>query len=725
MDKKIYFLDLHDYIQVILLLKKGAPMKSGNSFQNIISILLLTFFLSCGINQTIQIPPPPVTTVNTVIDTLHNVEIPDDYRWLEDQESKETRDWIDTQNNYTRSILDQLPQNDELTNRLNELINIDYISTPSVRNGKYFYYKRNAGQDLKIIYYRETADSPEQILIDPHTLSEDHSINTNIIDISTDGSILVYGVRQGGEDQQEIHLFDVKSKTDLKDILPRASYFGSIVITVDNKGLYYMVHTSEAGPRVYYHKIGDDQTNDKIIFGKKFTSEMFISPDISEDGKYLLLTVSLGADGKQTEVYYKNLKKNSPIKSLTKGIKARFTPTAVGSTVFLKTDWKAPNGKILKADLMKPASKNWIEIIPASDLVLKSFSLSDGNICVNYLDSVKSKVSIFTPEGQFITDIAFPNIGSVSSIKGRWDNPEAFYSFDSFNMPKTIYKYNHKSKEAVVWHKSELNINSDDFEVKQVWFKSKDGTKVPMFITHKKGIELNNQNPTLMYGYGGFRSTMTPFFSSTYLTWMEQGGIFVVVNLRGGSEFGEAWHEAATFERKQNTFDDFISAGEWLIANKYTSSENLAIRGGSNGGLLVGACLVQRPDLFKAVICTWPLLDMIRYHQFLVGRFWISEYGSADEPDQFEYIKKYSPYHNVVKGTEYPAVFLITGDRDTRVDPCHARKMAALLQANNGSENPIMLRYETKAGHSGGIPMTKKIQNIGDELRFLLWQLKG
>ncbi|RKX20799.1 MAG: S9 family peptidase [Candidatus Zixiibacteriota bacterium] len=696
---------------------------SVNYLKLFLIFILISIFSACSINQTVEIPPPPETKVNTVIDTLHGHAIADDYRWLEEQYSDETRQWIEMQNNYTRSIYDQLPVNTKISDRVTELMEVDYVSTPRYKNGKYFYYKQVANDDLYTIYYKKNFDAPEEILIDPHPMSEDHSVSVEIIDISDDGGILVYGVRKGGDDQLEIRLLDVATKKDLPDILPTDFYYSNVTITNNNKGLFYFKNSTEIGPRIYYHQIGTEYSSDKMIFGKNSKPGEFISVSLSIDGRYLFLSVNPNNGKPMNLVYYKDLTKKTKIKLLTNNIEAHFYPSAVSNIVYLQTDWQAPNWKIMKVDLNSPDVKNWEEVIPVSDLVIRDFTLSDKKLCVTYLDSVKSKISIFSGQGEFVQDITFPTLGNVSSISGNWNNDEAFYSFSSYNLPRTIYRFDHKTSKSEIWFESKQKVNSDDFVVKQVWFDSKDGTKIPMFIAYKKNIQLNGKNPTLMNGYGGFNVNILPRFSITHLTWMENGGIYVDVNLRGGGEFGEAWHKAGKFENKQNTFDDFISAAEWLIKNKYTSSEHLAIRGGSNGGLLVGACLTQRPNLFKAVICTYPLLDMLRYQMFLVGKFWVNEYGSAEKPEQFEYIYEYSPYHHVKPNTNYPAVLFITGDGDTRVDPCHARKMTALLQANNSSNNPIMLRYEIKAGHSGGKPKSEIIKEVVEDLNFLFWQL--
>ena len=469
--------------------------------------------------------------------------------------------------------------------------------------------------------------------------------------------------------------------------------------------------------------MGSDPKNDKEIFGEGFGPEVGMGADITDDGSYLMIVVFLGSAGQKSEIYYKDLKSNSPINTLVNDIDARFDPQYGGGTLFLQTDWDAPKGRILSVNIKNPARENWEEIIPETDAVIEGFSLAGKRLFVNYLENVVSKVKVFKPDGKFVREISFPTLGTVSGVRGQWKRNEAFFVFTSFHVPTTIYQYNVKKGNKKVWAKLDVPVDSGDFVVKQVWYNSKDGTRVPMFVVHSKDIKLNGNNPTLLTGYGGFNVNLTPAFRSTGVLWVENGGVYAIPNLRGGGEFGEERHRAGMFENKQNVFDDFIGAAQWLIDNNYTCSSKLAIRGGSNGGLLVGTMLVQRPDLFGAVVCTYPLLDMLRYQKFLLGKFWVSEYGNAEDSEQFKYIYKYSPYHHVVEGTEYPATLFITGDSDTRVAPLHARKMTALMQNANSSENPIMILYDTKAGHSGGQPLGKRIENAVDEIIFLFWQI--
>jgi prolyl oligopeptidase len=664
---------------------------------------------------------PPPTAKGEVVDTLHGYIIPDPYRWLEDQEASETRQWIEAQNDYTESLLGTVPGREQIKARLTELLKIDVLNTPTARAGRYFFSKRLRDQDLFIIYMRDGLEGEDQVLIDPHPMSEDHRTSVNMMGVSDDGRILIYGIRQGGQDEVEVRFFDVDKRQDLPDRLERSRYFG-IFITPGNQGFYYTRFTM-LGARVYYHQFGTDPANDEMIFGEGYGPDKIVFGGLSDDGRYLGLVVLHGSAATKTEIYWKDLEKGGPIETLVNDVDARFIPAIAGDHILLQTDWDAPNGRVFRVSVENPAREHWKEIIPESDAVIQGVSTAGGKIFVSYLDNVVPRVEIFDIDGNSQGEISFPTLGSVGEVAGRWDSDEAFFSYSSFAIPPTIDRYDVATGEKTVWSKLDVPINSDDIVAEQVWYESKDGTKIPMFLVHKKGLELNGQNPVYLTGYGGFNVSLTPGFRAEAVFGVENGMVFAIPNLRGGGEFGEEWHRAGMFENKQNVFDDFIAAAEWLIDNGYTSREKLAIRGGSNGGLLVGAALTQRPDLYQAVISAYPLLDMLRYDNFLVARFWVSEYGSADDPEQFEYIYQYSPYHNVKPGTEYPAVLFITGDSDTRVAPLHARKMTALVQASTASDRPVLLKYDTKSGHSGGTPVSQRIEDQTDTFAFLMWQL--
>lgn len=717
-------------------------------------------------------PRPALARQDNVVETLHGVTINDPYRWLEDQDSAETRAWIEAQDAYTRAVLAQTPGRDRITRRLNQLARIDSRGMPTVRNGVYFFSQRRADQELPVIYRRVGLDGGDEVLIDPHTLSADKTTTTAVQDISHDGALLVYGIRRGGEDELEIRFLDVASKTDLADSLPRARYM-SVALSHDKRVVYYALETDD-GPRAYRHILktqaqsGSEgsSTADVEIFGQGYEKGKYLTAGVSEDGDYLLFTVYYGSAGNKTDLYIQRLTAQTrttdaasdmtdtadasyPIVPLITEIEARFSGDIGGGTLYLQTNWNAPNERVLavtladldltRADVPPLAPEQFREIIPArADAVLEGFSLAGGHLIANYLVDVTARVQIFDVQGRFVRDIALPTLGSASGLYGQWDSPLAFCSFTSFAYPNVIFGYDVQAGTTTEWARPDVPVDPERFTVKQVFYASKDGTQIPMFLMYRKDLVLDGARPTLLYGYGGFTASMTPYFSSFATVWAEQGGVYAVANLRGGGEYGEAWHQAGMLANKQNTFDDFTSAAEYLQTEGYTNPDKFAIMGGSNGGLLVGAALTQRPDLFRAVICAVPLLDMVRYHQFLVARYWIPEYGSSEDAEQFQTLYAYSPYHHVTPGTSYPAVMFVTGDADTRVAPLHARKMAALLQSatqtagaqtteaadtNATAERPILLHYDTKSGHAGTKSVSKTIEDTTDQLCFLIAQL--
>jgi prolyl oligopeptidase len=680
------------------------------------STLLLAIALA-SVFSLAQAPKVAETRRDVVVEKLHSVEVADPYRWLEDQNSPETRAWIDGQNKYTESVLNPLPGKERIRQRLSELIQIDTIGIPFVRGGRYFFSKRVATQDLSVLYMRKGLDAPDEVLVDPHNLSADHTVSAGFQSVSLDGHVLVYGLRSGGEDEVTIHLMEIDARKEIADTLPRARYSG-VSITPDKTGIYYSRQT-KAGPRVFYHAIGSDPSTDKELFGKGYGPEKIIGAGLSADGRYLTITVLHGAAARKTEVYFQDLEKKSPIVPIVNDIEANFIGTIAGENMYMRTNWNAPNYRVFVVNLQKPSRDNWRELIPEGKSVISGISAVGGKLFVNYLENVQSRVRVYESSGVKVREIQFPTIGSVGGMSGDWERDEAFFAFSSFAQPTTIYRYAVSSGKQEVWAKLNVPVDSENIEVRQVWYNSKDGTRIPMFLAHRKGIRVDGNNPTLLTGYGGFNSSQTTGFSQRAAFWVEKGGVYALPNLRGGGEFGETWHQAGMLGKKQNVFDDFIAAAEWLIKNNYTKPTKLAVSGGSNGGLLVGAAMTQRPDLFQAVVCSYPLLDMVRYHRFLVASYWVPEYGSSENPEQFKYLYAYSPYHHVKRNTNYPAVLFITGDADTRVAPLHARKMAALLQASTGSTNPVLLRYQTKAGHSGGLPTGKIIENLTDEMRFL------
>ena len=664
---------------------------------------------------------PPETAVKNVIDVVHDRKITDPYRWLEDQESPETREWIRKQNEYADSILGQIPGQDALREKVAGYLKIDTISAPIARGGRYFLTKRKADQALGVIYMREGLDGADRVLIDPHSMSEDHTTNVGIVDISRDGKLLAYNVRDGGVDETEIRIMDVDTGKDLPDVLPEAYYMG-LSFEPDNSGFYYNKYT-EQGSRAYYHEMGGDVSDDRLVFGEGVTPEKIAFVGLSEDGRWLIAHLMHGTSG-PTEVYLKEAAKDNSWRTVINDGRSRSFAQMAGDVLLIQTNLDAPNQRVMTADPKAPSVENWRELVPEEEVaVLEGSAGIGGAVVVSYLDNVKNVTRIYGLDGNLVREVEMEGMGSFGAGSGTWESSEAFFYFSSFHVPPTIYRYDMDTGKKSVWARIDVPVDSDGMVLNQVFYTSKDGTRVPMFVLHGKEIDLDGKNPALLTGYGGFTASMTPSFSGLGSLWVESGGVYCVANLRGGGEFGEKWHQAGMLENKQNVFDDFIAAGEWLVENGYTSPERLGIMGGSNGGLLVGACLVQKPCLYGAVICTYPLLDMVRYHECLVGRLWIAEYGSSDDPEQFEFIRAYSPYHNAEDGADFPATLFITGDGDTRVDPMHARKMTALLQAKRGGDNPIMLRYHIKAGHSGGMPVKEQIDETTEMLSFLKWRL--
>jgi prolyl oligopeptidase len=664
---------------------------------------------------------PPAARVDDVKETLHGTVVSDPYRWLEDQNSPETRAWIVAENVCTDAVLSKLPAQAPVAKRLGELLKVDTTTIPVERGGRYFYAKRAAGVDLYVLYMRKGLNGAEEVLIDPASLSADHTTSVNFEGFSDDGKIVAYGVRKGGEDEVSIHLIDTETRKDLSDVLPRNRYLSGASFKKDNSGFYYSL-SEDAGPRVMYHALATASGEDKKIFGDGYGPEKLIDAGVSENGKYLVITVFYGSACEKSEVYVQDIETNGPMVTVVNSITACFQGWVAGDTLYLQTNWNAPKWRVMAAPAAKPTQDNWKEIIPEGDARMEAAQTIGGRIIANYSRNATSELKVFTAEGKPDGAIALPALGSVGGISGRWKGDEAFVSFQSFATPSTVYRFEMPNRELAVWAKPAVPVDSSAFETKQVWYESKDKAKIPMFLFYKKGLKLDGTNPVLMTAYGGFDVSETPGFSTNAVIWVEHGGIFALPNLRGGGEFGEAWHRAGMLDKKQNVFDDFFGAAEYLIANHYTSATKLAITGRSNGGLLMGAAMTQRPDLYAAIVCGYPLLDMIRYQKFLVAKFWVPEYGSSDDAGQFPALYAYSPYHHVVAGTKYPAVLFLTGDSDTRVAPLHARKMTALMQAAQGGDKPILLLYDTKLGHSEGRPVSKIIEEDSDVLSFLFWQ---
>jgi prolyl oligopeptidase len=664
---------------------------------------------------------PPATPVHPVTETLHGVGITDPYRWLEDQNGPETRAWLDSQIAYTNRFVSRLPMRDTVKRRLEQLSRIDNYSFPMERQGHYFFSRRLANENRSSICMRAAVHAKDEVLVNPADISRDESTSVSIADVTRDGRWLTYGVRKGGADEEELRILDLDTRKLLPDSLPAARYFG-IAFKPDKSGFFYARYINGTGSRVYYHGMETPVAQDREIFGKGHGPDTIIDAGASQDGRYLLVTVVVGVPPKMVEVWTQDLGKGGPLEPVVTGIQAEFRPFIRGDRLYLWTNWNAPNWRILSVDLHAPARGNWREIVLESNWPITGATGAAGRLFVTYLEDVQAHLKEYDAAGTFLRDLQLPGIGSIIGPQGNWAGDEVFYAFTSFVEPETIYRYIPSRDRQQVWFRPPVPIQSENFQVKQVWYESKDKTRVPMFLVSRNGMQPDGKRPVLLTAYGGFSVSLTPTFIRSAAVWAEMGGIFALPNLRGGGEFGEKWHRAGTLQNKQNVFDDFIAAAEWLVANHYTEPRRIAIEGTSNGGLLVGAAITQRPDLFGAAVCGYPLLDMLRYQKFKVGSYWVTEYGSADDSKQFEFLRRYSPYQNVHRGVKYPAVMFISGDFDTRVDPLHARKMAALMQTSQAGDRPILLKYDTKSGHSGGRPLNLQIQDDADWISFLLYE---
>ncbi|HZI93167.1 MAG TPA: prolyl oligopeptidase family serine peptidase [Patescibacteria group bacterium] len=666
-------------------------------------------------------PAAPATLRQDVHETMHGVEFIDSYRWLEDQNSPQTRDWIDAQNGYTRSLLENRPARKAIQARLAELMRVDHVQAPIERGGRYFLWKKKAEDDLPILYTRTSLDAADQVLLNPLLLSEDHTTSAILMDVAANGRTLVYGIRRGGGDEVEMRVMNVDRRADLPDSFPRALYDG-VSLTPDGSGFYYTWRTRAAGARIRYHAVGTSPATDRELFGEGHGPGDWIGANVAEDGRHLVITVQHG--WASSDVYIKDLQTDGAITPIVEGVGSLFEPWIADDVLFMKTDLDAPRGRVVAVDLAHPGRDKWKEIVAQGADAIQEISLAGGRLFVHYLHDVSSRVEVFAADGKRLEPLRLPGLGTAGAPAGSWRGHEAFYGFTSFTVPRTTYIYDTASGKSRPWARDVVPVDPERFEVRQVWYRSKDATRVPMFLIHRKGLALDGNRPTLLYGYGGFDVSLAPSFNPTAVWWAEQGGVYAVANIRGGGEFGEEWHRAGMLGAKQNVFDDFLAAAEWLVANRYTKPARLAIRGGSNGGLLVAAALTQRPDLFAAVLCEYPDLDMIRYPLFENNNPpALLEYGDARVADQFRFLSAYSPYQKVSKGVSYPAVLLTSGDQDTRVPPLQARKMTAALQWATTSGRPVALLYDTRSGHAGGKPFAKVVEDLSLEAAFLTWQL--
>jgi prolyl oligopeptidase len=670
----------------------------------------------------------PFTRRDDIAEDYHGITIADPYRWLEDPTSEETLAWVEVQNALMSQYIEALPARKKIQARLTALWDYPKYSVPINKGSRYFFTKNDGLQNQAVLYVQQTLQSEAAVVIDPNTLSEDGTLALTNQALSKDGLLLAYGVSSGGSDWQEIKIREVDSGINYPEVI-RWCKFSSIAWRHDNQGFYYN-RLPEPGTvpeedqsnfsQVYWHTLDTPQSQDLLIYERPEAKELSFHPFITNDGVYLILHVWHGTDPKN-RLYYREVNSSGPFTRLLDEADASYD--FIGNTgliFYILTDLDAPRKRIIAIDIEHPDRKNWKELIPQQDDVIHFVIMVNNQFVVTYMHDAHHQMKIYNLDGSFVRDIVLPTLGSIVEIAGKPEHTEMFISFTSFLYPATVFRYDFPSDTLTPLHGAEVDFDTANYETKQVFYASKDGTLVPMFLTHKKGLTLDGNNPTLLYGYGGFNVSLTPSFAVSMLVWLEHGGIYAQANLRGGGEYGEEWHRAGTLENKQNVFDDFIAAAEWLIANKYTNTSRLAIRGGSNGGLLVAACMIQRPDLFGAVLCHVPVIDMLRYHKFTIGRYWVSDYGNAEaDPEHFKFLYAYSPLHNVKEGATYPATFILAADTDDRVVPAHAKKFAAILQASNGGNNPILLRIETKAGHGLGKPTAKVIEEYSDVLAFL------
>jgi prolyl oligopeptidase len=671
----------------------------------------------------------PVARKSDQVDDYHGMKVADPYRWLEDLDSAETRQWVEAENNLTFAYLNAIPQRAAIRERLTKLWNYEKYGVPFKEGNRYFYTRNSGLQNQSVLYTVTSLDAPPQMILDPNTLSADGTVAVSGLQTSPDGKLLAYSLSASGSDWQEWKVRDVETGKDLSDHLQWVKFSG-VSWTRDGKGFFYNRYDEPKADalkgvnyfqKVYYHKLGTAQAEDVLVYERPDQKDWLFGGSVTEDGNYLIITIYQGTDVKN-RVYYKDLKaKDAPVVKLLDDFDAAYSFVGnEGSRFWFQTDQQAPRGKVIEINAAKPERANWKVVVPESKETLQATTYVNNKFILNYLKDAYTQVKIYDTSGKFLNDVAFPGIGTADGFGGKPTDKETFYAFTGFTVPTTIYRYDFATGKSTVFRQPKVEFNPSDFETKQVFYTSKDGTKVPMFITHKKGLKLDGNNPTYLYGYGGFNISLTPAFSVGNLVWMEMGGVYAQPNLRGGGEYGEDWHQGGMKLKKQNVFDDFIAAAEWLIANKYTSTPKLSIGGGSNGGLLVGAAMTQRPDLFGATIPAVGVMDMLRFQKFTIGWAWVSDYGSSDHAEDFKALYAYSPLHNIKPGTSYPPTMITTADHDDRVWPGHSFKFAAALQAAQAGDAPVLIRIETKAGHGAGKPTSKIIEEIADRWAFLV-----
>jgi len=703
------------------------------SFYSPIRFALIVFLLAGISQQMIKTNNYPPARKSDQTDDYHGVKVADPYRWLEDLDSAETRAWVEAENKLAFGFLESIPERTAIKDRLTKLWNYEKYGIPFKEGNRYFYTRNSGLQNQAVLYTVNALNAQPQQVLDPNTLSADGTVALSGMQVSPDGKLLAYSLSASGSDWQEWKVRDVATGKDLSDDLKWVK-FSEASWTRDGKGFFYCRYDEPKSDalkgtnyfqKIYYHKLGTPQSEDVLVYERPDQKDWLFNATVTEDGNYLIITVFQGTDVK-SRIYYKDLKaKDAAVVKLLDDFDAAYNFIGnEGPRFFFQTDLQAPRSKVIEVDVSKPARDNWRVIVPEGKETLQTTSFVNNKFVTNYLKDAYTQVKVYDTAGKLVNEVAFPGIGTAEGFGGHATDKETFYSFTGFTTPTTIYRYDMTTGKSTVFRQPKVDFNPADFETKQVFYTSKDGTKVPMFITYKKGLKLDGNNPTYLYGYGGFNVSMSPVFSVGNLVWMERGGVYAQPNLRGGGEYGEEWHQQGMKSKKQNVFDDFIAAAQWLIDNKYTSTPKLAIGGGSNGGLLVGAALTQRPDLFGAALPAVGVMDMLRFQKFTIGWAWVSDYGSSDNADEFKALYAYSPLHNIKPGTSYPPTLISTADHDDRVWPGHSFKFAAALQAAQAGSAPVLIRIETKAGHGAGKPTTKIIEDIADHWAFLVKTLE-
>ncbi len=695
-------------------------------------LLVLAMTTTSNAQSDSSIAYPKAKIVDQV-DDYHGTKVADPYRWLEDTDSADTHDWVEAENKLTFSYLDKIPYRGAIRDRLLKLWNYERFTVPAQHGGRYFYQHNDGLQNQNVLLVAESLNAEPRVLLDPNTLSSDGTVALAGEAISEDGKRMAYGTAASGSDWTEWHVRDIDTGKDLDDVLKWVKFSGASW-TKDGKGFFYSRYdepkegTAMRGvnyfQKLYYHVVGTAQADDKLVYDRPDNKELGFGGGVTDDGRYLVINVWQGTSPKN-RLYYKDLTQpDSQVVKLLDDFDAQYQFVDNDGPVFwIQTDLDAPRGRLIAIDTRHPEKANWKTIVPQGADKLESAGTVNNQFLLGYLKDARTEVRVRDLTGKFLHTVDLPGIGTATGFGGKRSDKETFYSFTSFTSPTTIYRYDPQAAKSAVFKQPKVDFDPSKFETKQVFYHSKDGTRVPMFLTYKKGLKLDGQNPTLLYAYGGFDISLTPAFSVSNLVWLEMGGIYAQANLRGGGEYGEDWHLAGTMGKKQNVFDDFIAAAEWLIANKYTSTPKLAIRGGSNGGLLIGACLTQRPELFGAALPEVGVMDMLRFHKFTIGWAWTSDYGSSDKPEDFKWLYAYSPLHNLKPGTKYPPTLIATSDHDDRVVPGHSFKFAATMQADQAGPAPVLIRVETKAGHGAGKPVSKLIDETADAWGFLAHNL--